>query len=127
MKTFGLFLIPVCLWAFALEAKTKHRPHKSTGRAKASQTRRSRQLSPSPDRYREIQQALGAKGYLKSPPTGVWDQESVAALRRFQEERNLEATGRVNSLSLIALGLGPKIQPAAQALSPIPAQPQAEH
>ncbi len=72
-------------------------------------TWRNRQLSPSQDRYREIQQALAAKGYLEpEQATGTWDQNSTDALKRFQAEQNLDASGKINSLSLIALGLGPK-------------------
>ena len=66
------------------------------------------QATPSSDRYREIQEALAAKGYLKTAPTGVWDQDSMEAMRRFQEDQKLTVTGKLNSLSLIALGLGPK-------------------
>ncbi len=66
------------------------------------------QASPSSDRYREIQEALAAKGYLKTPPNGVWDQESTEAMKRFQADQKLTSTGKLNSLSLIALGLGPK-------------------
>ena len=74
----------------------------------AAPPRRVVQASPSSDRYREIQQALVAKGYLKSEPNGVWDQNSLDAMKRFQEDQKLPSTGRLNSLSLIALGLGPK-------------------
>jgi Putative peptidoglycan binding domain len=77
-------------------------------------TWRNRQMAPSPDRYKEIQQALAAKGYLQpEQATGVWDQNSVDALKRFQMEQNLDASGKLNSLSLIALGLGPKHDSAA--------------
>lgn len=77
--------------------------------AKAAVTWRTRQLAPSSDRYEEIQQALAAKGYLQpEEATGSWDQNSTDALKRFQAEQNLSATGKINSLSLIALGLGPK-------------------
>jgi len=65
-------------------------------------------MQPAPERYREIQQALIAKGYLQGEATGVWDQASIAALRRFQQDQRLDATGRLDSLSLIALGLGPQ-------------------
>ena len=82
--------------------------------AKVAQTWRNRQQTPSSDRYREIQDALAAKGYLKSSPTGVWDDDSAVALRRFQEEQNLEPNGRLNSLSLIALGLGPRTEASAR-------------
>ena len=72
-------------------------------------TWRNRQTVPSSDRYREIQNALASRGFLSpEQATGSWNQTSTDALRRFQEEQNLEASGKVNSLSLIALGLGPK-------------------
>ncbi len=66
------------------------------------------QGNPSSSRYVEIQEALAAKGYLKTQPTGVWDQDSVDAMKRFQADQKLATTGKLNSLSLIALGLGPK-------------------
>jgi len=39
---------------------------------------------------------------------GTWGPESVEALKRFQREQNLTEDGKIGSLSLIALGLGPK-------------------
>jgi hypothetical protein len=76
---------------------------------KSAVTWRNRQLAPSSDRYKQIQQALAAKGYLQpEQATGAWDQNSTDALKRFQTEQNLDASGKINSLSLIALGLGPK-------------------
>jgi len=85
---------------------------KRTGKKGASTARttwRNRQLAPTPERYKEIQQALVAKGYLKpEDATGGWDQNSLDALKKFQADQNIESTGKINSLSLIALGLGPK-------------------
>ena len=80
-------------------------------------TWRNRQLAPTPDRYKQIQSALAAKGYLKAEDAnGSWNQASVDGLKRFQSEQNIESTGKINSLSLIALGLGPKHEaPAAPA------------
>ena len=72
-------------------------------------TWRNRQTVPSPERYREIQGALAERGFLPADQaTGTWTQASTDALKRFQQEQNLDATGKVDSLSLIALGLGPK-------------------
>jgi len=65
-----------------------------------------RQLAPSNDRYREIQEALVAKGYLATPPTGQWDQYSQDAMRRFQADQKLDSTGKLTARSIIALGLG---------------------
>jgi hypothetical protein len=77
-------------------------------------TWRNRQLQPTPDRYKTIQDALAAKGYMKAEDaTGKWDQGSMDALKKFQEDQKIESTGKINSLSLIALGLGPKHEVAA--------------
>ena len=69
---------------------------------------RAGQMQPTPERYKEIQQALAKKGYLHGEATGVWNQDSADALRRFQQDQNLQASGKLDSLSIIALGLGPK-------------------
>jgi hypothetical protein len=85
-------------------------------------TWRNRQMAPTADRYREIQGALAAKGFLQpQDATGTWNQTSADALKRFQADQNLESSGKINSLSLIALGLGPHRDSASP--SPKPAQP----
>ncbi|MGP8243159.1 MAG: peptidoglycan-binding protein [Bryobacteraceae bacterium] len=80
-----------------------------TRQARTPAVWRPRQVAPSPERYKEIQDALVSRGYLQpEQATGAWDQNSVDALKRFQAEQKLESSGKINSLSLIALGLGPK-------------------
>jgi peptidoglycan hydrolase-like protein with peptidoglycan-binding domain len=70
---------------------------------------RNTQRAPTAERYKEIQQALATKGYLQTnTPSGVWDDSSVVALKKFQQDQNLEPSGKLDSLSIIALGLGPK-------------------
>ncbi len=67
------------------------------------------QQQPEPGRIREIQQALAARGYAVEP-TGVWDARTVEALKKFQEDhniKNLSGRGKLDPLTLIALGLGP--------------------
>ena len=87
------------------------RGKKTTG--KRGVTWRNRQMTPTPDRYREIQGALASKGYLKpEDATGTWNQTSSDAMKKFQAEQNLDSNGKINSLSLIALGLGPHRDPA---------------
>jgi hypothetical protein len=83
------------------------------------------QQAPTPDRYREIQQALASKGYLHSEPNGQWGAESSDALKRFQADQSLMPDGKINSLSLIALGLGPKRLTAKSEATPAP-QPTAQ-
>ena len=86
------------------------------------------QLQPTTDRYKEIQQALADKGYFRGNADGTWNGESVDALKRFQKDQNLDADGKIGSLSLMALGLGPKrgvAQAASEPVAPPPvAQPQ---
>ena len=88
--------------------KTSAKRRKSSTRSKSAAAWRSRQLAPTPDRYKEIQSALADRGYLKQSPSGVWDVQSADALKHFQQDQSLEPTGKLNSLSLIALGLGAK-------------------
>jgi hypothetical protein len=89
--------------------KTAAKKTASSKKGKAAQKSTvARQMEPTPERYKEIQQALAEKGYLQSEPTGVWDAQSSDALLRFQTDKKLSPTGKLSSASLIALGLGPK-------------------
>jgi peptidoglycan hydrolase-like protein with peptidoglycan-binding domain len=85
-------------------------------------------LQPGPERVKEIQQALSSAGYLEGEPDGKWGEMSMAAMKRFQEDHSISPTGRINSLSLIALGLGPQRGPAPGASSVLepeaPSQPE---
>jgi len=93
--------------------------------AKKAVTWRNRQMAPSSDRYREIQTALAARGYLKAEDaTGSWNQASIDALKKFQSEQNIDSSGKINSLSLIALGLGPRRDAVATVPKPPPGPPQ---
>lgn len=80
----------------------------SRSKPRAAVVRRSSQQAPSAQRYRDIQQALADKGYYHGELNGAWGQDSSAALKRFQKDQNLTDTGKLDSLSIIALGLGPK-------------------
>ena len=102
---------------------------------KSASSAQSRQMTPTPERYRDIQQALVDKGYLKSEPNGIWDAQSADALRQFQTDQNLSPTGKISSASLIGLGLGPKTSqpeppsaaPKPPEASPAPPPPTAEN
>lgn len=67
---------------------------------------------PSQERFKEIQQALADKGYFTGTADGNWGPASIDALKRFQHDQNLVEDGKIGSLSLIALGLGPKRETA---------------
>jgi len=65
---------------------------------------------------------MAAKGYGPQAPNGVWGPEWASSLKRYQQDQKLEPTGKLNSMSLITLGLGPKREPPAGATAP-PAPP----
>jgi peptidoglycan hydrolase-like protein with peptidoglycan-binding domain len=74
------------------------------------------QSRPTKDRYAEIQQALTKGGYYEGTPDGVWGDSSVKALQAFQTAQGLDPTGKIDSLTLIRLDLGPNYdQPPADA------------
>jgi hypothetical protein len=96
-----------------------------TGARATGVVRRPTQQVPTPDRYRAIQQALADKGYFQGTVDGNWKGDSVDALKRFQKDQNLTDTGKLDSLSLIALGLGPKRSLSAG--STTESRPQDDH
>lgn len=81
-------------------------------------------LAPTPERYQEIQKALADKGFFKGDVDGEWGPDSVNALRAFQQSQKLDPDGKIGSLSLIALGLGPKRVTAAKSGTPAENVPQ---
>lgn len=102
------------------KAKNGKSSRSTTQRARTSSA--PRQSAPTPERYMEIQKALAGKGYYQGDIDGIWDGECVEALRKFQASQNLAPDGKLGSLSLIALGLGPKREPIEQSALPKPEQ-----
>ena len=98
--------------------------HRRTSKSTKKQAgpRRSAQQQPTPQRYKEIQQVLADKGYFKGQVDGNWGPSSIDALKRFQHDQSLAEDGKIGSLSLMALGLGPKrvahAEPAPQPKPP---------
>ena len=76
--------------------KTKHHSSK----------REPTQKAPTPDRISEIQSALARGGYYQGQPNGKWDSNTVAALQKFQSDNGMNASGKLDALSLQKLGLG---------------------
>jgi Putative peptidoglycan binding domain len=82
--------------------------HHSYKRHATATRYRAMQQHPTQERYQQIQQALADHGFYKGDVNGVWGSDSVDALKQFQQSQKLSATGKIDSVSLIALGLGPK-------------------
>ncbi|WP_321475813.1 peptidoglycan-binding protein [uncultured Paludibaculum sp.] len=102
-------------------AKPSSKRRGTVAKRRVTTPRRTTQQLPTEDRVREIQQALTAKGYAVDA-NGVWGQESTEALKKFQEDQNINnmsGRGKLDSLTLIALGLGPKREPPPQTAPPV--------
>jgi peptidoglycan hydrolase-like protein with peptidoglycan-binding domain len=110
----------------ATKSSGKRRATSSSARRRRPAIRsfRAGQQQPTPDRVKDIQSALISRGYMQGEADGTWGGSTVDALKRFQQDQNLSADGKLNSMSLIALGLGPKRSGLAAAPKPavVPAQ-----
>lgn len=98
-------------------AKTAAAKKPTTTKKKSTTASRAKkpvkQQQPDEKRVREIQQALNERGY-DVEVNGVWGPKSVEALAKFQEQQkitNQSGRGKLDSMTLIALGLGPKREP----------------
>jgi peptidoglycan hydrolase-like protein with peptidoglycan-binding domain len=148
LRIAALALIPGLLSATtASTSKSKKAASSKSSSTKLAHSRKGRyvaarrkigptyQTHPTAERYKQIQQALADKGYFKGTVDGNWGDDSVNALKQFQSDKHLENDGKINSLSLIQLGLGPKhdggaVSAVSPALPPPPppvteAQPEA--
>lgn len=77
-----------------------------------------------PHRVRQIQRALIQAGYLTGQPTGVWDQATTDAMRRYQAANGFDVTGLPEAKPLMKLGLGPHpLPPGVPAATPADVDP----
>ena len=58
---------------------------------------------------REVQQVLVRRGLLRGRVTGVWDDRTRVALVAFQRREGFEASGRIDTRTVTALGLSGRI------------------
>lgn len=61
-----------------------------------------------PERAREIQTALIRENYLSGSPSGQWDEQTEAAMLKYQADHGWQTKLTPDSRALIKLGLGPK-------------------
>ena len=93
---------------------------KKTSSKKHHSRREPTQKAPTPARISEIQSALARNGCYQGEPNGKWDSNTIASMQKFQSSNGLEASGKLNALSLQKLGLGSSI---AGVGAPKPVQP----
>jgi hypothetical protein len=94
---------------------SKHRPPSGKSSKAKGRSRRSKretwkdhgQQTIQPERATAIQQALIRENYLSGEPSGKWDDETQAAMTRYQSDNGWQTKVTPDSRALIKLGLGP--------------------
>jgi peptidoglycan hydrolase-like protein with peptidoglycan-binding domain len=99
-------------WAPVWAVEKKKAPVKKTAKAAAPAPKR-RAVATSADTIMEAQQALNAAGYHLGEPDGKPGPATTAALKKFQVDRHLPATGKLDAITIAALGIGKGSDPAA--------------
>jgi peptidoglycan hydrolase-like protein with peptidoglycan-binding domain len=66
-----------------------------------------RTASLQPEQIRVVQRTLQDYGYQDAAPTGRWDEGTRSALRAFQADNQLRATGTLDDATAQALGVNP--------------------
>jgi photosystem II stability/assembly factor-like uncharacterized protein len=99
-------------WAPVWAAENKKPPAKKTARRVVATTAK-RRPAPSKDTIMRVQGALTAAGYRLGEPDGKPGPATTAALKKFQDDRHLPVTGRLDSITLAALGIGKDSDPGA--------------
>jgi len=87
-------------------AASSHRGSSSKKKVSAKSRKQPGQKAPTTDRISEIQFALAKNGSFMGSPNGKWDDDSAAAMKKFQSSHALNPTGRIDALTLQKLGLG---------------------
>lgn len=99
-------------WAPVWAIEKKKTPIKKTTRSSATTTKR--RTGPTlTEMIMQAQEALTAAGYHLGEPDGKPGPETTAALKKFQGDRHLPVTGKLDSITLSALGVGKSSDPSA--------------
>ncbi|HET6977693.1 MAG TPA: YCF48-related protein [Pyrinomonadaceae bacterium] len=94
------------VWAIE-KPKTKTPPAKKTTKSAVAATPKGRaSAQPATESILAAQQALNAAGYHLGEPDGKPGPATTAALKKFQVDRHLPATGKLDAITMAALGIG---------------------
>ncbi|HEV8370784.1 MAG TPA: YCF48-related protein [Pyrinomonadaceae bacterium] len=96
------------VWAPTAPEPTKKPVRRGSSKktaAVAAKTTTPRQPSLTPEAITRVQEALNNTGYHLGIPDGKGGPVTLAALKRFQSDRHLPATGKFDDITLSALGV----------------------
>lgn len=93
-------------WAPVWAVEKNKAPPKKTARSTATGTAQRRAGPTSTNTVMAAQEALKAAGYYRGEPEGKSGPATTAAVKKFQGDRHLPVTGKLDSITLAALGVG---------------------
>jgi peptidoglycan hydrolase-like protein with peptidoglycan-binding domain len=93
-------------WAPVWAVEKKKAPVKKTVKATSATVAKRRAAPTSKDTIMQAQAALKAAGYHFGEPDGNAGPATTAAVKKFQGDRHLPVTGKLDSITLAALGVG---------------------
>ena len=99
----------------ATSTSTKRVSGKSS---KKSTRKQPGQKAPTSDRVIEIQSALAKDGAFQGSPSGKWDDNTTAAMRKYQSTHGLNPSGKLDAPTLQRLGLGSQTAGVAKPTPP---------
>ncbi|HJT28922.1 MAG TPA: YCF48-related protein [Pyrinomonadaceae bacterium] len=105
-------------WAPVWAVEKKKASAKKTTRSKTKPTVATTKRRTGPtltEITMQAQEALKAAGYHLGEPDGKPGPETTAAVKKFQGDRHLPVTGKLDSITLAALGVGKSSDPSAAA------------
>jgi photosystem II stability/assembly factor-like uncharacterized protein len=95
------------------ETEKKKAPAKKTAKARAPQSKSRRTPAPGQETVVQAQQALLDAGYHLGEPDGKMGTATTASVKKFQTDRHLPVTGKLDAITLAALGIGNGTGPAS--------------
>jgi photosystem II stability/assembly factor-like uncharacterized protein len=93
-------------WAPVWAVEKKKAPAKKTTKSTAAVTPKRRSPSNPAATITQAQEALNAAGYHLGEPDGKSGPATTIAVKKFQGDRHLPVTGKLDSITLAALGVG---------------------
>jgi peptidoglycan hydrolase-like protein with peptidoglycan-binding domain len=109
MALSSVAVLPACSW-LGIGDNNRQTSHaapasQSYAAAPASQTTTAPELTP--DMIRSVQQNLQQGNLYHGRVDGVWGPATQAAVRTYQQQHNMNATGQLDQATLAAMNLGP--------------------
>lgn len=137
VATFGCCLFLISTFAYATDASKqqttnpnstqqtlKTTSHKKSTHRKSRRSSRHGQQRIDHDRAMQIQQALIREHYLNGKASGIWDNDTQAAMQKYQADNGWQNKTVPDSRALIKLGLGPDNEHLLNPQSAMTSQPQ---